>query len=132
MSFLNSLSYRSLLLLRVALESPDEVISIEKDIEDLYLFPERLELSYKDEWLAYIKRALACINISQAELQSIMNNNAAVNIEAAKHINQLITAADPQYQRLLNILTEVQQLNRSSNISPLKTPLHRWLEWVIT
>jgi hypothetical protein len=25
----------------------------------------------------------------------------------------------------------VEQLNSSNNISPLKTPLHRWLEWVI-
>jgi hypothetical protein len=75
MSFLNTLSYRSLLLLRVALESPDDVTNIEQDITDLYLFPERLELSYKDEWLAYIKRALAHINISQDELQAIMNND---------------------------------------------------------
>jgi hypothetical protein len=132
MSFLNTLSYRSLLLLRVALESPDDVTNIEQDITDLYLFPERLELSYKDEWLAYIKRALAHINISQDELQAIMNNDSSQNIDAAKHFNQLITEADPKYQRLVYVLIEVEQLNSSSNISPLKTPLHRWLEWVIS
>ena len=132
MSFLNTLSYRSLLLLRVALESPDDVANIDHDIADLYLFPERLELSYKDEWLAYIKRALARINISQDELQAIMNNDSSQDMDAAKKFNQLITEADSKYQRLVNVLTEVEQLNSSSNISPLKTPLHRWLEWVIT
>ena len=132
MAFLNTLSYRSLLLLRVALESPDDVANIDHDIADLYLFPERLELSYKDEWLAYIKRALARINISQDELQAIMNNDSSQDMDAAKKFNQLITEADSKYQRLVNVLTEVEQLNSSSNISPLKTPLHRWLEWVIT
>lgn len=46
------LSTESLLLLRVAFDNKDIVVNLQQDMMDLYLFPERLESSYKDEWQA--------------------------------------------------------------------------------
>lgn len=44
-----------LLTLRVLLDECDPVQNIELDLHDLYLFPERLEQSYCDEWRLYVR-----------------------------------------------------------------------------
>ena len=58
MSYLSSLSIESLLLLRLAFNNEQDIVDIEQDINDLYLFPERLAFSYPDEWRSVYSRHL--------------------------------------------------------------------------
>ena len=132
MTFLNTLSLSSIFLLRVALQREQDVIDIEQDIMDLYLFPERLELSYPDEWLAYIKRSLAIHQITLAELEAIMSDEPRCNDAKLAALHNKITKAKPQYTRLLKVITHIKLQNSSANITPIKTPLHKWLDWVIS
>ncbi|WP_051275364.1 hypothetical protein [Aestuariibacter salexigens] len=56
---LDEASDEILLGLRLVLDEPDPVASIEQDLQDLFTYPERLQESYRHEWVAYVKRALA-------------------------------------------------------------------------
>ena len=72
MKYLYTLSIESLLLLRVAFDDKNDVCDLHQDVMDLYLFPERLDESYTDEWRAYVRRALAKASINEALLMQIM------------------------------------------------------------
>jgi hypothetical protein len=47
-----------LLAMRLLFPPEHSVVTIEKEILDLYLYPERLETSYRDEWQAIALKAL--------------------------------------------------------------------------
>ena len=47
-----------LLALRILFPPDSVVVKIEQEIRDLYVYPERLETSYRDEWRSIVARAL--------------------------------------------------------------------------
>mgnify|MGYP003632065180 CR=1 FL=1 len=47
-----------LLAMRLLFPPEHSVVTIEKEILDLYLYPERLETSYRDEWKAIALKAI--------------------------------------------------------------------------
>lgn len=49
---------RDLLAMRLLFPPEHTVIAIEKEIRDLYTYPERLETSHRDEWKAIAVKAL--------------------------------------------------------------------------
>ncbi|RXJ73840.1 hypothetical protein CS022_07600 [Veronia nyctiphanis] len=130
--FLSSLSFRSLLLLRLALDKKEYACDIEQDIMDLYFFPERLVASYPDEWRAYIKRGLARLKIKEATVAAILSDVPNEPNEEQALLLSKIRNAKPRFDRLIIVVEEVQQAQDADNISALKTPLHRWLEWAIS
>jgi hypothetical protein len=115
-----SLSLNSLLLLRVALDSETDNTDIEQDIQDLFLFPERLLDSYPDEWRAYIKRRAVELDIN-------LNN-----MNEDSKLTQLIRAHKSKYENLLAVLKDIETLLDAGNVSSFKTPLHKWLEWAVS
>jgi hypothetical protein len=132
MSYLSSLSLESLLLLRLAFNNTQDIVDIEQDINDLYLFPERLASSYPDEWRSYIKRHLGKLGLNSDSLADILNDQHQHHSQQLARLHQQVKCAEPQYNRLINILDEVRASQQSGNVVPLKTPLHRWLEWAIS
>lgn len=132
MSPLSSLSLESLLLLRVAFNNEQDIVDIEQDINDLYLFPERLTLSYPDEWRSYILRHLGKHNLNRAILADILSDKEQYNSPQIEHLHQQIKRAMPQFKRLMQIVDNVRASQQSGNVVPFKTPLHHWLEWAIS
>ncbi len=132
MNYLNTLSIESLLLLRIAFDNKGDVVNLHQDMMDLYLFPERLESSYKDEWQAYIKRALAKAEINEASLMEIMKNRCTQETDQVNVLEARLLSAKSEYLELSQALRDAQQQQNSDNVKTIKTPLHNWLEWVIT
>lgn len=117
---LSSLSLSSLLLLRVALDAEADNTDIAQDIHDLFLFPERLLDSYPDEWRAYIRRRAVELDIS-------LNN-----MNEDSQLTELIRSNRTKYENLRSVLHDIEALLDAGNVSSIKTPLHKWLEWAIS
>lgn len=117
---ITSLSLTSLLLLRVALDDETDNTDLEQDIQDLFLFPERLLDSYPDEWRSYIKRRAVKLNIN-------LNN-----MDEDSKLARLIRAHKSKYENLLTVLQDIEALLDAGNVSSFKTPLHKWLEWAVS
>lgn len=132
MSLLASLSVRSLLLLRLALDTEQESADIEQDIRDLYLFPERLVSSYPDEWRAYIKRELAKLNINEPRVSALLSGASAHDIHQEQLLFHKLRNAKLRYERLSHVIDDVESASASSNVAILQTPLHKWLAWAIS
>lgn len=132
MKYLYTLSIESLLLLRVAFDDKNDVCDLHQDVMDLYLFPERLDESYTDEWRAYVRRALAKASINEALLMQIMAGEHAQDSDTSMYLKAKLTEAKPTYLSLLAVLQKVQQQQSSQNVHSLSTPLHKWLEWAIS
>ena len=50
------LSLPNLFVLRYLLDQPNDIVNLQKDIEDLPFFPDRLTASYQDEWIIFCKK----------------------------------------------------------------------------
>ncbi|MFD2179817.1 hypothetical protein [Veronia pacifica] len=132
MAVLSSLSFRSLLLLRLALDANEYGCDIEQDIMDLYLFPERLAESYPDEWRSYIKRGLARLKIKESSVAAMLSDQPHTLNDDEEKLLEKIRNAKPQFDRLIAVVDEAQRAQHADNVSALQTPLHRWLEWAIS
>jgi glycosyltransferase involved in cell wall biosynthesis len=53
------LSLSSLFIYRYLLDQPNDIVNLQKDIQDLPFFPERLNASYQDEWIIFCKKAVS-------------------------------------------------------------------------
>ena len=132
MSYLSSLSLESLLLLRLAFNNEQDIIDIEQDINDLYLFPERLTSSYPDEWRSYILSHLGKLGLNSTILADILSDSQPPSTSQLEILQQQIKQAEPKFRLLIKIIDDVRASEQSNNVVPLKTPLHRWLEWAIS
>lgn len=128
---LSALSIRSLLLLRLALNDERDNTDIRQDVQDLYLFPERLTDSYPDEWRAYIRRRLVTVKLDIGEL-SRFKEGGPVFQGSGDELQRLVTLARPAYEKLVKVLEEAEISSHTDNVRALKTPLHKWLEWAVS
>jgi hypothetical protein len=67
----NDLSLPNLFVLRYLLDQPNDIVNLQKDIEDLPFFPDRLNASYQDEWIIFCKKKVSKLglkDISQTDL----------------------------------------------------------------
>lgn len=53
------LNLPSLFVYRYLLDKPNDIVNLQKDIQDLPFFPERLNASYQDEWIIFCKKAVS-------------------------------------------------------------------------
>jgi len=57
------LSLPNLFVLRYLLDQPNDIVNLQKDIEDLPFFPERLNASYQDEWIVFCKKTVSKLGL---------------------------------------------------------------------
>lgn len=123
--WVDTLSLCDLLLLRTVLDEHHLTEDLEQDMQDLFLFPERLTESYPDEWRAYIKRKAKRFNL-HADTTDPMANLKSDNTFVNEFRN-----AQPRYLRYSRIVKQIDALEASDRVTSIKTPLHLWLDSVL-
>lgn len=116
-----------LLALRI-LFAPDEwTMDIAQDIRDLYIYPERLDGSYRDEWHRIAKRALFREGFRDHWLDDRAN--------LTQYVRSLQQEAIPRcihnHIELFRMLGEVMEIQRSSRTVLLPNPRRRALDALI-
>jgi hypothetical protein len=82
-----NLNMRSLFVFRYLLDQANDVVNLQKDIQDLPFFPERLTASYRDEWIVFCKKTISKLGLKQlnqqerAFLLGYADKNQALNSE---------------------------------------------------
>ena len=95
---------------RYLLDEPQPPHDFKQDIEDLRVFPERLEISHVDEWRSYIRRYINRKKLSDAELETL-----------TKRLD--IPEISEEFQYLKAILITALKINDSPEIKVINTPL---------
>jgi|GEM_PF-2893012 len=63
------LNMRSLFVFRYLLDQANDIVNLQKDIQDLPFFPERLTASYRDEWIVFCKKTISKLGLKQLSQQ---------------------------------------------------------------
>lgn len=113
------LDLNTLFTLRYLLDIKNDIVNLKQDVLDLQYFPERLDGSYKQEWLTYIKRQCHKreIELSQKTAQAFLG-----------------TLNEDQVSEYRALLTQVQQtenINNSENIKVIKTNVKAYIEHLL-
>ncbi|PRO71634.1 hypothetical protein C6Y40_21125 [Alteromonas alba] len=103
---------------RYLLNEPQPPHDFKQDIEDLRVFPERLEISHVDEWRSYIRRYINRKKLSDAELETL-----------TKRLD--IPEISEEFQYLKSILITALKINDSPEIKVINTPLKAYLNKLI-
>lgn len=103
---------------RYLLNEPQPPHDFKQDIEDLRVFPERLEISHVDEWRSYIRRYINRKKLSDAELETL-----------TKRLD--IPEISEEFQYLKSILITALKINDSPEIKVINTPLKNYLNKLI-
>ena len=106
----------SLFTLRYIYNDPTDIVDIRADIEDLRAFPERLNGSYCDEWVAYLRRKL-----KQHQL----------NTDPDDILNTLTKSQREEHDYLLSIIQDANIISSSNNIKVIKSPLKTYIEQLV-
>lgn len=128
---LDSLDLRELLLLRLAFDDPDDIVDIEQDIDDLMRFPERLNCSYPDEWRSYLKRQFRIRQLDESDVLAVLRETDKGCVNDGK-IRAALQTGLARYKPKKALVDKVSVMLADEHIVPLKTPLHRWLEWAVS
>jgi hypothetical protein len=117
----------NLLALRLMFPPDRVVVRIDKEIADLYTYPERLEASYSDEWRAIATRAIY-INAFADHFRTDEEN-------LEQYVGYLRRDAIPRtihnHIELFRRLGEVIQIRRSDNTLAFPDPARRALMKII-
>ena len=111
-----NLDLNTLFTLRFLLDVKNDIVNLKQDVLDLQYFPERLDGSYKQEWVTFIKRQCHKRNIelSQKTAQVRLNEISDDKIE--------------EYQTLLTLVQQTENINNSENIKVIKTNVKAYIE----
>lgn len=118
---LNDIS--DLLAMRLLFPPEQMVVTIEKEILDLYLYPERLQTSYRDEWKAIALRAVYKNGFS--DQQRTDQENLDVYLGFLRE--EAIPRCTQDHSRLFQALEEVLAIQRSGNTITFPGPRRRSL-----
>lgn len=116
-----------LLALRLIFPPDWEVVGIDKEISDLYVYPERLEASYRDEWRAIAIRAIYDHAFTDHWLTDEENLNNYLRFLKEDAIPKCIH----NHVGLFRKLGEVLQIDRSDNTVAFPDPDKRALMKII-
>lgn len=114
----------SLLALRLYFGADDWVQDINRDIDDLYEFPERLHGSYRSEWRSVAVRGIHQHGFTchrQSDCISLQNYG---DFLASEVLPQIVH----DHNELFCILGQVLTIVESPRIASFKTPLRRQIE----
>ena len=117
---LESADILTIFAFRYILDEPHPVINLEQDLQDLNAWPERLESSYRAEWLSYIKKRLHTVKaLPEKEQAQFWQKHA--ELMSKKSSDERFTAFAEQIAR-------IQALANTEKVSVLPTPLKRYLQ----
>lgn len=139
---LHELDIEILLRLRIALDIPEPYQDIDQDIKDLYAYPERLSLTYPEEWKIVIRQQLTKRGISEQALHFWLNLQAeegsakiSTNYENFPHsfgsqaqaLIGLMADCQSRFMLAKVVLSDVQLIKLAPGILPLVPTLKRQL-----
>lgn len=87
------LSLPSLFVCRYWLDTPNDIVNLQKDIQDLPFFPERLNASYQDEWIIFCKKAISKLGFKDLSRLNLAFLTDERNADASQRL------IEPEYQR---------------------------------
>lgn len=119
---LDNASMNFLLRLRIILDQSGS--QLESDIADLYGFPERLEGSYRDEWVSYIKKQLvqrAFNNSDYSPARNLSHFMEQQYEQRGEDINLL-------YEKFSQTLKDIEHMQSTENVVLFKYSLKNSIE----
>jgi hypothetical protein len=131
---LKQLDIEVLMRLRYAVDKPEFYHDIDQDIKDLYAYPERLTLTYPDEWNFFIRQQLIKRNISEQALhhwlafQTVQDLNkipandmdlSHIQLSQATALAALVANSESRFIDAKAILSEVQSIQTAPQVTPL-------------
>ena len=139
---LHELDIETLLRLRLALDIPEPYQDIDQDIKDLYAYPERLSLTYPDEWRIAIRQQLTKRDISEQALRFWLDLKAEeagartpINYEIlpnflrpqAQMLIRLVVDGQSRFMEAKEVLSDVLMIQSAPDVLPLVPALKRQL-----
>ena len=117
---LESADILTIFAFRYILDEPHPVINLEQDLQDLNAWPERLESSYRAEWLSFIKKRLHTVKALPEEEQGQFWQ---------KH-EELMSkeSSDQRFAAFAEQIARIQALASTEKVSVLPTPLKRYVQ----
>ena len=107
----------ALLLLRIVTDDEAVASTLERDIQDLYHYPERLTNSYMDEWRSWIKRALRLRAFNAPGLSDALSLQRFIE----QQYRQRGAEIEQRFATFKQILQEVKDIEQASNVHRIKT-----------
>lgn len=102
-------------------------VTIEKEIRDLYVYPERLETSYRDEWTSLATKAL--FNHGFADHWRTDQDNLEAYVRKLR--DQAIPRCIHDHVGLFHMLGEIMAIERSGNTVTFPDPRRQALTRLI-
>ena len=139
---LKQLDIEVLMRLRFAVDKPEFYHDIDQDIKDLYAYPERLALTYPDEWNFFIRQQLIKRQISEEALHHWLDFQTDQNLDKmsandmelpnnklsqATSLAALAANSEPRFIEAKAILSEVQSIQAAPHVTPLAPVLKQQL-----
>lgn len=116
-----------LLALRLMFSPNEWTMDIEQDIRDLYIYPERLDGSYRDEWHRIAKRAL----FREGFPDHWLDDRANLTQYVLSLKKETIPRCIHNHIDLFRMLGEVLEIQRSNRTVLLPNPRRRALDALI-
>ncbi|MFT5541806.1 MAG: hypothetical protein ACI97K_001850 [Glaciecola sp.] len=107
-----SLDIQSILALRYLFDLPNDIVNLRKDVDDLTFFPERLNASYRDEWIIYIKKSIARLHLKD------LDKNQLAFIASTSNVDSKCIDADI-YERLNMLKTRLEHTKKNVSFSQM-------------
>ena len=118
---ISRLSDDVLLALRVLYDDPLDVVDLKQDIDDLTLYPERLQDSYRKEWETYVLKALA------EDLKREEALSANEFIENIMERVEEVEKNDTAYAAYRPLIAQAKSINESGNTLIFPSPFRQQL-----
>ena len=118
---ISRLSDDVLLALRVLYDDPLDIVDLKQDIDDLTLYPERLQDSYRKEWEIYVIKALA------GDLKRDENLSATEFIENIMQRVEEVEKNDTAYAAYRPLVAQAKTINESDNTLVFPSPFRQQL-----
>ncbi|WP_296044516.1 hypothetical protein [uncultured Alteromonas sp.] len=103
---------------RYLLDEPQPPHDFKQDIEELNVFPERLEISHVDEWRSYIRRYISRNKLTNEQIEALTQRLD-------------IPEVYEEYQYLKSIVITALKINDSPDVKVINTPLKEYLNKLI-
>jgi hypothetical protein len=138
------LSLPNLFVLRYLLDQPNDIVNLQKDIEDLPFFPDRLTASYQDEWIIFCKKKVSKLGLKDLSktdlvfLADAIEDNCACDMPNDKNQKQatlivlkerlLCMRMSNNFDKQFTQLCLIQKVLFSKDVAVLKSEQQRKIE----
>lgn len=101
-----------LFVLRYLLDQPNDIVNLQKDIEDLPFFPDRLNASYQDEWIIFCKK-----KVSKLGLKELSQTDLAFLADELEEINacDMLNNENQREETLIKLKERLQCMRTNDN-----------------